>query len=229
MSQTQEDIHAIFANLQLKSVKWAHYLAIYDRHLSQLRALSAAGRRVRILEIGVCGGGSLELWLKYFPNCQVYGIDSDPRCHELKSKLGANVTILIGDQADPAFLKKCLETIGEPLDVVVDDGGHTMLQQVTSFNTLYPTMSADGVYLCEDVHTSYWGAYGGGKGKPNTFIEESKRLVDLLNVCWGEQPTMAPPLAQNEFYKSTDSIHFYDSIVCFERVPRSGGPELLPL
>src|SRR5947207_11626406 len=41
--------------------KWVHYLGLYDAYLAPFR-----GRPVRILEIGVNRGGSLQLWREYF-------------------------------------------------------------------------------------------------------------------------------------------------------------------
>src|SRR5262249_46695873 len=56
--------------------KWHHYLEIYERHFEHLRATAPA---VRILELGVSGGGSLQLWRKYFgPAARIVGIDIDP-------------------------------------------------------------------------------------------------------------------------------------------------------
>ena len=51
--------------------KWGHYLEIYDRHLSHYQKL---GRPVRLLEIGVYHGGSLQLWRQYFgPEAVIFG------------------------------------------------------------------------------------------------------------------------------------------------------------
>jgi hypothetical protein len=56
---------------------------------------------VHILEIGVFGGGSLEMWRNYFaPKCHVYGVDIEPAC---KSYEQERTKIFIGDQADPGF------------------------------------------------------------------------------------------------------------------------------
>ena len=44
------------------SDKWSIYLSEYDRLFSSYR-----DRPVRMLEIGIQNGGSLEIWSKYFP------------------------------------------------------------------------------------------------------------------------------------------------------------------
>ena len=68
----------------------------------------------------------------------------------------------------------------------------------------------DGVYLCEDLHTSYWLYFGGGYKRNGTFIEYSKNFIDQLNAFHSEQRHLIP----NSFTRSVlDSIHYYDSVL----------------
>jgi hypothetical protein len=39
----------------------------------------------------------------------------------------------------------------------IQNGGHMMDMKITSFKSLFNHMNNDGVYLCEDICTSYWG------------------------------------------------------------------------
>ena len=118
--------------------KWHHYFEIYERHLARLRHSSPT-----MLEIGVQGGGSLEMWRQYFGgSAHIYGLDIDPaaRRHE-----DIATKIFVGDQADRAFLQKIMVHTG-PLDLVIDDGGHTANQQITSFEAIYPNLSENGIF-----------------------------------------------------------------------------------
>ena len=104
-----------------------------------------------------------------------------------------------------------LKEFGPP-DVVLDDGSHVMRDVRAPFSYLYPRMSSVGVYLVEDLHTAYWEEYGGGLGQASTFIEYAKDLIDELNADHAHgslQPTY--------FTASTLSMHFYDSVIVFER------------
>lgn len=185
--------------------KWNHYFDIYEKHFKRY-----IDKEVVVLEIGVFHGGSLQMWQDYFgPKAKIYGVDVNPRCKELEKD---NIEILIGSQSDRAFLQK-LKTQLPKIDILIDDGGHTMKQQVVSFQELYDHVKDDGVYLCEDVHTSYESSYGGGYLRRGTFIEHSKKLIDALNAFHSEQRS----LKVSEFTKFTDSIHFYDSVVVFEK------------
>ena len=71
----------------------------------------------------------------------------------------------------------------------------------------------NGIYLCEDLHTSYWLGYGGGHKRRGTFIEFSKNFIDYLNANHSEQRS----LRTNTFTNSVNSIHYYDSIIVIEK------------
>lgn len=188
--------------------KWLHYFDAYDRHFSRFR-----GTDVHLLEIGVAHGGSLEMWKKYFgPNARIFGADINPQCKKLE---GENVKIFIGDQGDRKFLRTLAREIPR-VDILIDDGGHSMRQQIATFEELYAKVSDTGVYLCEDTHTSYWPAFRGGVRRRGTFMEYSKRLIDQLNAWHSEQRSFRV----DPFTRSADSMHFYDSIVVIEKKPR---------
>jgi len=185
--------------------KWIHYFDIYDRHFSQFR-----DKEIVLLEIGVSQGGSLQMWKNYFgEKAKIYGIDIDPRCKKFEEE---NITIFIGSQSDRNFLNEVKLQIPK-IDILIDDGGHTMDQQIVSFEELFGCIKDDGVYLCEDLHTSYWPPFGGGYKKPGTFIEYSKDFIDFLNAYHSKEKS----LKVNDFTKTVDSIHYYDSILVIEK------------
>jgi hypothetical protein len=187
--------------------KWLHYFDIYDKHFNRF-----IGKNPRILEIGVAQGGSLEMWDYYFDGqCTIYGVDIDPNCISVADRLGKdNIKIIIGSQDDRTFLKSLKEL--PKFDIIIDDGGHTMTQQIATYEELYDHLNDDGVYLCEDLHTNYWEEYGGGYKNPDSFIEYSKNFIDYINGYH-----IRSPKVDLSFRKCTQSIHYYDSIVVLER------------
>jgi len=185
--------------------KYQHYFDVYDKHFSKYK-----GQEVTIVEIGVFQGGSLQMWRYYFgPKAKIWGVDIDPRCKLLEEQ---NTNIIIGSQEDETFLESIYDITG-PIDILIDDGGHTQKQQITTFNILFDKIKDDGVYLCEDVHTSYWLSYGGGHKRKGTFVEFAKKLIDKLNAFHSEENN----LQVDSFTKSAKSIHYYDSIVVIEK------------
>jgi 23S rRNA U2552 (ribose-2'-O)-methylase RlmE/FtsJ len=221
MNQPTGDLQRIFEEHQGRcTVKWRHYLEIYDRHFSRFR-----GTDVHLVEIGVADGGSLQIWRRYFgEQAHICGIDINPHCKELEDE---RTQILIGDQSDKTFLQS-LKTALPRIDILIDDGGHFFDQQINTFEILFPHLSERGVYLCEDLHTSYWHKeFRGGLRKRGTFIEYSKNLIDALNA-WHYQSEVS------EFTRTAHSLHYYDSMLVIEKrpleapAPCSAGSEALP-
>jgi hypothetical protein len=166
-----------------------------------------------MLEIGVSQGGSLELWRNYFGHqAIIIGVDIEATCMRFEK---GRTFIRVGSQEDPSFLKSIISEFG-PFDIILDDGGHTMRQQITSFETLYPSLARRGVYLCEDCHTSYQHEFGGGMKSVNSFIEFAKDKVDELNGWHSQDQTRN---YMTDISRSTVSISFYESIVVFEKSP----------
>jgi len=179
--------------------KWVHYFEIYDRHLANYR-----GRPVRVLEIGVYRGGGLEMLRNYLgPEAKLVGIDID----EVALAAARGYEVELGDQADPEFLRRVSEKHG-PFDIVIDDGGHTMLQQIVSVETLFPLLNEEGTYLVEDCHTSYWPAYADQGPEGQTFIDWVKDRIDDLNAYHHSQLQEFTSPWQTHL----DGLHIYDSV-----------------
>lgn len=185
--------------------KWTHYLDIYDRHLSNWR-----GKPVRMLEIGVAQGGSLELWRKYLGSqATLFGIDLDPGC---ASVVDAPNQVRIGSQDDPAFLRSVVDEMGG-VDIVLDDGSHVGRHQWASFSCLWPMLSIGGLYIIEDLHSSYWLSHEGGYGRNSSGIGLIKQLVDDMHGWYNRKSKLAPP---NEI----GAVYAYDSMVFVEKADR---------
>jgi hypothetical protein len=197
-----------FANDGRMIDKWHHYFEIYHRHFERFR-----GRAPVVMEIGVFHGGSLGMWKSYFgPGARIVGVDIDPRTRQFADD---TTTIFIGDQADRRFLAELRERVPH-IDILIDDGGHHMAQQIATFEELYGHVAPEGIYLCEDMHTSLVKYIGAGVGQPGTFLEYSKALVDRLYAWYSEEPDL---LSVDPFTLSTFALHFYDSVLVIEKRP----------
>ena len=151
--------------------------------------------------MGYGPGASYYTWLEYFPYVDLYYIEFDAACATKWAANTTGATIFAGDQADIAFLDHFLAESGGDFDVIIDDGGHTMNQQITSLEHLFKAVVPGGVYFCEDLQTSYEDRFGGGKaaqepGKMSTiaFIQE---LLDDLNTGRGASgPARKHPVSE---------------------------------
>jgi hypothetical protein len=185
--------------------KWMHYFTIYERHFGPYRR-----RRPVVLEIGVSQGGSLQMWRRYFGRrSTIIGVDIDERVAALEEP---GVHIRVGDQSDTDFLRSLADEWG-PFDIVIDDGSHIPQHQRASMEALWEHLKIGGVYLVEDLHTSYWPEYGGGLRVEPSFIEWVKARIDDVNAYHSRQPEFEA----TNWTRSIAGIHLYDSVAVFDK------------
>ena len=154
------------------------YHDIYNFFLKQFYNIPGA-----MLEIGIYQGHSLNMWLELFPHAYIYGMDID------KSEIGERYSIIKGDQSKLDDLNHMNTIISNKgLFFINDDGSHIPEHQLLTFNTLFPTLEEGGVYIIEDIETSYWtshGLYGYetryGYKHPKSIIEIFKEVADSVN------------------------------------------------
>jgi SAM-dependent methyltransferase len=185
--------------------KWMHYFGIYERHFGAYR-----GRPMRMLEFGVFHGGSLQMWKHYFgPQAQIVGVDINPQCAGMAEP---GIQIEIGDQENREFLAALRDKHG-PFDIILDDGGHSMRQQIVTFEEMYQSVKPGGLYVVEDTHTSYFEGWNGGFQRPGTFIEYSKSFIDHVHAWHAVNPAHTPGLLG----KTAFGLHYYDSVLAIEK------------
>ena len=186
--------------------KWHHYIPVYDRYFSKWR-----GKPVRFLEIGVSKGGSLSMWRKYFGDqAIIFGVDIDEDCAQYD---GIDGSVRIGSQDDPAFLQRVVEEMGG-IDLVLDDGSHIMRHIRASLEILLPKLDDGGIYMIEDLHTSYWNDYGGGFRARNNFFNFVREMIDDMHHWYHVSKLRHPAVSAH-----CNSIHIHDSICVFEKSP----------
>jgi len=180
-----------------RSVKHTTYFDVYDSILERF-----VGMPVTFVEVGVLGGGSLFMWRDYLgPDARIIGIDLNP---EAKKWERSGFEIFIGNQADPAFWDQVLGEIG-PIHVLLDDGGHTYLQQAVTYSKCLPSIVDGGVLVVEDTHTSYMRGFGPSKF---SFIAFAKKVVDANNRRFGK-------VSEGHLSESCWSVQFFESFVVF--------------
>lgn len=185
--------------------KWNNYFEIYHTYFKKY-----SSQKISLIEFGTFHGGSLDMWSDYFSkDSRIIGVDINPYCKELENE---GYEIFIGDQENKEFLRELMGTIGN-VDIVVEDGGHEMKQQIHTFQEVFPYLNNGGIFCIEDLETSYFQSFGGGFRKEGTFIEFSKNLIDSINV-WHLQNDIK---TLNEYSSSIKSMHVYDSVILFEK------------
>ncbi len=162
------------------SDKWSLYLTEYDRLFAPYRE-----QPVRLLEIGIQNGGSLEIWAQYFEQASsLVGCDINPDCAGLRYD-DPCISVVVGD-ANLEMIQASILELSPEFDIIVDDGSHTSSDIVRSFANYFPKLVEGGVFVAEDLHCSYWSDFGGGLFDPYSSMAFFKRLSDILNLeHWG--------------------------------------------
>lgn len=191
--------------------KWGlhWYAQHYERHFAPLR-----WKRVTLLEIGIggdedpiAGGASLRSWKWFFPRGQIVGVDIyDKKAHEAR-----RIRTFCGSQADPEFLRSVIAEIGNP-HIIIDDGSHRNDHVITTFKVLFPLLRDGGIYVIEDMQSSYWPSFGGapaGDSNTPTMMEFFKSLVDGLNYAEYLEQGYVSTYADRHIV----SMHFYHNML----------------
>ncbi|KAL0934741.1 hard-surface induced protein [Colletotrichum truncatum] len=188
-SGNRHDNRPTFADLAKDSgtdkVTTHNYAVLYDKYLPTFR-----DHPVKMLEIGLgCGmaygpGASYHTWIKYFDNLELNIMEYDEACGKAWAAKHPKANLYFGDQASPPFLQQTGNevTADRLLDIIIDDGGHTMNQQETSLRELWKFVRPGGMYIAEDLHTSYLASYQGDPTRVDhatrTFMRFIYELID---------------------------------------------------
>jgi hypothetical protein len=190
-----------FLKSPLYSTKFEKYFEIYENLFRKY-----VNKKITFVEVGVAMGGSLFMWRNYFgKKANIIGIDLNPEAKKL-SKFGFN--IVIGDQSDKIFWKNFYSKIGK-IDILLDDGGHTNIQQISTLANSVNNINDGGMIVVEDTQTSYMKK-GFNNPSSNSFINYSKYAIDSIH-------RRSPMLnfQQNIYSNKVYSIYYYESLVAF--------------
>jgi hypothetical protein len=182
-----------------------HFLKIYENYFSSLK-----NKKINILEIGVYEGKSLMIWKSYFPNANIVGIDIQSYNFKIE-----RIETFVGDQTDLKFLSGLLKKYRN-FDVIIDDGSHISKDIIKSFTFLFDFLVDGGLYVVEDLQTSYFPRYGGSRinlKKNNTSINFFKSLIDSGNYEKNDRPFYK----KNKFDGNIKFVHFYQNLMILKK------------
>ena len=202
-----------------KSSSGHNYTKIYSQYFKRCK-----NEPIKFLEIGIYKGDSVKFWEDYFSKAELHFIDITNE-NILYYSTRSNYHFI--DQSNIRKLQRFGSSKG-PFDIILDDGGHTMNQQISSFLALFSSLKSGGLYIIEDLHTSYWTAYGGSgnieKANEGTTVGYLKNLIDHVNFP-GAASSCADAnklpenikIKMNELRQHIESIRFYTSICIIEK------------
>lgn len=157
------------------SDKWTGNLIHYERLLHDFR-----DREVRLLEIGVQNGGSLQIWSKYFENGRKFiGCDINPYCGELIYD-DPRISVLVNDAGAPITRTQALRICGQ-FDLIIDDGSHQSSDIIRAFLSFIPMLARDGLFIVEDMSCSFWHEFEGGLDRDTSSLAFFKEVANVIN------------------------------------------------
>jgi len=203
-------IYKSFKNTKYSSIKWNNYFEIYQNCLKKF-----INKKITLVEIGIGNGGSLFMWRKFLgKRAKIIGVEMNPDAKKFKKD---GFEIFIGDQSSSVFWKKFYDKVGK-IDILIDDGGHTNLQQITTLMESIDNMNYGGVILIEDTHTSFMNYKGFNNPSKNSFINFSTNLIENLHR---RNPMTKKKM--NKFSKKIYSIEYFDSITLINIIKKKIG------
>lgn len=117
---------------------------IYDPIIGDLRK-----KEINFVEIGVRTGASVQLWSKYFESMNFIGIDNevDVVWQNADWLQGKNVRYMKAD----AYQLETLRNLPNQLDLVIDDGPHSISSQIWLAQNYTSILSDGGLIFIEDI------------------------------------------------------------------------------
>ena len=182
-----------------------HFLKIYENYFNDFK-----NKKINILEIGIYEGKSLMIWKSYFPKANIIGIDL--RSYNFKID---RIFTFQGDQTDNKFLQKVSSKF-KKFDIIIDDGSHICSHVIKTFGFLFDYLKENGLYICEDLQTTYLPRYGGSRIKLNkkgTSLNFFKTLVDSGNYEAFDRPFFK----KSEFNGKIKFVHFFQNLVIIKK------------
>jgi hypothetical protein len=124
------------------------YHLLYEKDFESIRF-----EPLKILEIGVYKGSSLQSWLEYFPNAEIYVIDTFERISETDlNYILKNPRVKYLKHSSTDFLiKEKLFSWNVKFDIIIDDGLHTPLANLYTLQNIIPFLKENGTYYIEDI------------------------------------------------------------------------------
>lgn len=153
------------------------YLDLYQKLLEDKKDTSK-----NILEVGIGGGGSIQLWNDFFLNADIYSIDITPMNWVFEKLLPLDrVTLYTGvDAYDEKIFNSFFNKKNLKFDMILDDGAHT-LETMIKFIELYSKiLTDDGILIIEDIPDMNWTEIL--KQHTPEYLKKFIDIYDLRNI-----------------------------------------------
>jgi hypothetical protein len=199
---------------------WSGTLTHYDKTFQGLR-----NAPIRLLQVGIQNGGSLEVWGKYFSlGRMILGCDADEKCVALQFA-DSRIKVIWADAASPYAKTKIMQVCGQ-FDVIIDNSTAKARDSIAVFLQYFPNLVEDGIYVVE------------GLARPSfDMVNDTSAFAFFRLLCdviqrpnWADQSDVQSRFAMFESdydiglaaFNSVQSVEFYNSLIILRKGSAQG-------
>eukprot|EP01035_Chromulina_nebulosa_P031429 gene31429-41909_t len=144
-----------------------------------------------VLEVGVASGQSIQVWHEFFPNANIYGIDIKIPDKVIENFKGMKrVQLYECDAGNAAEVQKYAAFGLESIDLLIEDGPHSLETNENFLEVLWPYVKPGGHYVIEDINTIFEPPLlevGPDKLKPRTLEIFQQNHVFFVDTAVGHR------------------------------------------
>ena len=129
-----------FSKKNNKLIKGHKYAVYYEMFIKKIKK-----KKLNILELGSFKGNATASFFFYFKNSFIYSVDLYPDLFIYKSKRIKNFKV------DNSSEKELLSLSKKKYDLIIEDAGHYLKDQIISLFTLFPKLKKKGIYVVEEL------------------------------------------------------------------------------
>jgi SAM-dependent methyltransferase len=184
------------------------YGDLYERYFRDYRESA-----VNICDIGIDQGRSLLANQEYFTNATIHGVDiSDKSIYRTE-----RIRTYMVDQGNVKQLGDFFSEMrfkGIDFDIIIDDGSHDVAHQQMTFGKLFDLLKPGGIYVIEDMCTSFFKEGVNLYGYTQTREKMDNNTVNFLT----NRPLRSPWIDSEKLDRMDFEI---DYVIVFDKLNRN--------
>lgn len=167
-------------------------------------------------EVGISAGQSLQAWYRYFPAAEIHAFDVRWYGEDLevsvKDNIGhlkprvkphiVNILTEVDNMAELGFLP-------ESMDIIIEDGPHSLESQQGFLVKLFPLVKPGGYYIIEDVGWAQKGV-GAFHEDPSKLSSQTRDILESHETIWVD--TSAGHRGWDQWQKATGRMWVQDRV-----------------
>jgi|ETNvirnome_2_300_1030623.scaffolds.fasta_scaffold11324_2 hypothetical protein len=128
-----------------------HYTTLYAKYMNEYRE-----KKVKLIELGISDGrfplGSLKMWLAYFKDVELFGLDNNPQIDPKQiTEMGGYFGFM--DQGVESHWGKMKKMLPTDFDFFIEDGSHAPNDMMYTLYQSIDMVKKGGYYFMEDIMT----------------------------------------------------------------------------